>query len=194
MELDELKKSWNALNEHLKDKELVKNEDITKLIAHANKNVNELSRFNKKLRILSLFIIAFILFVFIYDGVSPTVYYQITLWAVVPALGWDLFTGRFLSQTKVDEMSPVTVISRLNRIHRWVICERIIGIGFMVLMAGFSFVGQKVWLNGTGMIIFFLTLWAAGFSIFLWVYQKNLKHLRDIKKNLDEIKELKNED
>ena len=29
MELDELKKSWNALDEHLKDKKLVKDERIS---------------------------------------------------------------------------------------------------------------------------------------------------------------------
>ncbi len=28
MELEELKKSWNALDEHLKDKEFIKEEDL----------------------------------------------------------------------------------------------------------------------------------------------------------------------
>ena len=32
MELEELKKSWNALDEHLKDKELIKEEELGKLI------------------------------------------------------------------------------------------------------------------------------------------------------------------
>ena len=44
MELDELKKSWNALDEHLKDKKLVKDEDISQLINHATKNINAISR------------------------------------------------------------------------------------------------------------------------------------------------------
>ena len=35
MELEELKKSWNALDEHLKDKKIVKDEDISRLINHA---------------------------------------------------------------------------------------------------------------------------------------------------------------
>ena len=30
MELEELKKSWNALDEHLKDKELIKEEELGK--------------------------------------------------------------------------------------------------------------------------------------------------------------------
>ena len=57
MELDELKKSWNALDEHLKDKKLVKDEDISQLINHATKNINAISRLNKRLRIISLTII-----------------------------------------------------------------------------------------------------------------------------------------
>ena len=34
MELEELKKSWNALDEHLKDKEFIKEEELEKLIRH----------------------------------------------------------------------------------------------------------------------------------------------------------------
>ena len=139
MELDELKKSWNALDEHLKDKKLVKDEEISQLINHATKNINEMSRLNKRLRIISLTIIALLLFTFIYDGVFPDIYYQIILIALVPALGWDLFSSRYLSNTSIDELPLVTVISRFNRIHRWVIRERMIGIGFILFMAVFFF-------------------------------------------------------
>ena len=34
MELEELKKSWNALDEHLKDKEFIKEEELEKLTEH----------------------------------------------------------------------------------------------------------------------------------------------------------------
>ena len=37
MELEELKKSWNALDEHLKDKELIKEDELERLIGHADK-------------------------------------------------------------------------------------------------------------------------------------------------------------
>lgn len=190
MELDELKKSWNALNEHLRDKKFVKDEDITQIINHAKTTINEMSRFNQRLRIISLAIIALIAFHFIYDGIFPDIYYQIIFVALIPAIGWDLFTSRFLRKTKIDEMPLVTVISRFNRIHRWVIRERIIGIGFMLFMAGFFFIHRQVWQEGTGILIFFFAIWAVCFTIPLWVYRKNLKRLQEIKKNLDELKEL----
>ena len=191
MELDELKKSWNALNEQLKDKKLVKDEDISQLINHATKNINAISRLNKRLRIISLTIIALFILALLYDGVFPDIYYQIILIALIPALGWDIFSSRYLSNTKIDEQPLVTVISRFNRMHRWVIRERIIGIGFILFMAVFFFFYREVWQHGTGMIVFFFVIWAIGIIIPLSIYRKNLGRLREIKKNLGELKELK---
>ena len=49
MELEELKKSWNALDEHLKDKELIKEEELGKLIGHADKGIHAIANLNIKL-------------------------------------------------------------------------------------------------------------------------------------------------
>lgn len=54
MELEELKKSWNALDEHLKDKELIKEEELGKLIGHADKSIHAIARLNIKLILISL--------------------------------------------------------------------------------------------------------------------------------------------
>lgn len=192
MELDELKKSWNALDEHLKDKKLVDDEDITRLIKHATESIDKMSLFNQKLRILSYIILVLLALIFILNNVMPDIYFQITFVALIPAIGWDILSARFLTRTRIDEMPLVTVISRFNRIHRWIIRERMIGIAFMLFMAGFFFINRQVWHDGTGMMIFFFALWAVGCSIPLWIYRKNLHRLREIKKNLDELKELKN--
>lgn len=191
MELDELKKSWNALDEHLKNKNIVNDEEISMLINHATSHINAISRLNKRLRIISMTIIALFIFALIYDGVFPDIYYLIILIALIPALAWDLFSARYLSETKIDELPLVNVISRFNRIHRWVIRERIIGIGFILFMATFFFFHRQVWQHGTGMIIFFFVIWAIGLFIPLWIYRKNLGRLREIKKNLGELKEMK---
>ncbi|WP_455587463.1 hypothetical protein [Bacteroides sp.] len=191
MELDELKKSWNALDEHLKGKKIVKDEEISQLINHATKNINAISRLNKRLRIISLLIIALFIFTLIYDRMFPDIYYQIILIAVIPALGWDIFSSRYLSNTNIDELPLITVISRFNRIHRWVIRERIIGIGFILFMAVFFFFYREVWQHGSGMILFFFIIWTICIAIPLWIYRKNLERLREIKKNLNELKELK---
>ena len=46
MELEELKKSWNALDEHLKDKELIKEDELERLIGHADKGIHAIARLN----------------------------------------------------------------------------------------------------------------------------------------------------
>ena len=43
MELEELKKSWNTLDEHLKDKEFIKEEELEKLIRHADKGIHAIA-------------------------------------------------------------------------------------------------------------------------------------------------------
>ncbi|MEG1400888.1 MAG: hypothetical protein RSC77_00650, partial [Bacteroides sp.] len=88
--MDELKKSWNAFGERLKDKKIVDEESIAKLIDHAKHNINAMSRLNRRLRILSLLIIGFFIGSLIYDGRYPDVYFQILLLALIPAIGWDL--------------------------------------------------------------------------------------------------------
>ena len=54
MELEELKKSWNALDEHLKDKELIKEDELERLIGHADKGIHAIARLNIKLILISL--------------------------------------------------------------------------------------------------------------------------------------------
>ena len=50
MELEELKKSWNALDEHLKDKEFIKEEELEKLIKlSTNLNDGNLTGFHTKM-------------------------------------------------------------------------------------------------------------------------------------------------
>ena len=125
MELEELKKSWNALDEHLKDKELIKEEELGKLIGHADKGIHAIARLNIKLILISLpVLVLFLLEVLLHGRLNPI--YIIIILSWIPALYWDITTTRFLQQTKVDEMPLIEVISRVNRIHRWMIRERLI--------------------------------------------------------------------
>jgi len=48
MELEELKKSWNVLDEHLKDKELIKEEELSKLLGHTGKGIHAIANLNIK--------------------------------------------------------------------------------------------------------------------------------------------------
>ena len=73
MELEELKKSWNALDEHLKDKELIKEEELGKLIGHADKSIHAIARLNIKLILISLpVLVLFLLEVLLHGRLNPS--------------------------------------------------------------------------------------------------------------------------
>lgn len=190
MELEELKKSWNALDEHLKDKEFIKEEELNKLIGHTGKGIHAIARLNIKLILISLPILILLLAeVFFYNKLN--LIYSIIILSWIPAFCWDVFTTRFLQRTKMDEMPLIEVISRVNRIHRWMINERLIATFFLLVLAIVSFVYWQIWQYGPGMIAFFVVLWGGGLGIILWIYRKKfLNRIQEIKKNLDELKEL----
>ena len=72
MELEELKKSWNALDEHLKDKELIKEEELSKLIGHADKGIHAIANLNIKLILISLpVLILFLAEVLLHNRLNP---------------------------------------------------------------------------------------------------------------------------
>ena len=190
MELEELKKSWNALDEHLKDKELIKEEELSKLIGHASKGIHAITRLNIRLILISLpVLILFLVEIVLHNTLNPI--YIIILLSWIPALCWDLFTTRFLQRTKVDEMPLIEVISRVNRIHRWMINERLFGTFFLLILAVLSFVYWQIWQYGVGMILFFIVLWGGALGLILWIYRRKfLNRIQEIKKNLGELKEL----
>ena len=155
MELEELKKSWNALDEHLKDKELIKEDELERLIGHADKGIHAIARLNIRLILISLpILILFLTEVILHNRLNPI--YIIILLAWIPALCWDIATTRFLQRTQIDEMPLVEVIARVNRIHHWTIRERLIATAFLLILAILSFVYWQIWQYGIGMILFFI--------------------------------------
>ena len=169
MELEELKKSWNALDEHLKDKELIKEDELERLIGHADKGIHAIARLNIRLILISLpILILFLTEVILHNRLNPI--YIIILLAWIPALCWDIATTRFLQRT---------------------IRERLIATAFLLILAILSFVYWQIWQYGIGMILFFILLWGGGLILILWIYRKKfLNRIHEIKKNLSELNEL----
>ena len=174
----------------MKDKEFIKEEELEKLIRHEDKGIHAIARLNIKLILISLpILILFLAEVLLHNRLNPI--YIIIIFAWIPALCWDIVTTRFLQRTQIDEMPLVEVISRVNRIHRWTIRERLIAIAFLLVLAILSFIYWQVWQYGMGMIAFFILLWGGGLGLILWIYRKKfLNRIHEIKKNLSELNEL----
>lgn len=187
MELDDLKQSWNKLDEHLKDKKFIKDEDIKNLIDHTQNRITGINRFNKRLRYIALTALAVFALILTFTGnQTDIIYYQILFLLCIPALGWDILSVRYLIRTKVDEMPIVTVISRINRYRRWVIRERLFAILFVLAISGLFFLQKHLWLTTTGAIAY-IAVGTGSILLLLWIYHNELGQLRDIKKNLEEL-------
>lgn len=190
MELDELKQSWQALDEHLKDKEVIKSDEIHRLINHANKKLHTLTRLNQRILLVVLPITALLLTGLLMCESLCTPYLIIAI-ALVPALGWDLFTAYYLSQIKAEERPLIEVIKRVNTYQRWLIRERLISILYLLGIATFSFINWGIWSYGPIAIGTFVLLWGSGLTLVLWLYQhKFFKQIQRIKKNLNELHDL----
>lgn len=189
MELDDLKKSWNAFDEHLKSRELIKDEEITGLIARARNRISNVSRFNRKLRYISLAVLGVIAALSIYSGKLPDIYLLLLFILCIPGIGWDFYTARYLDNTNIEEMPLVTVIARINRYHRWLIREQIGGILFIIMIATAFFLQKHIWHSLTGTLVY-LVIWGIALGLIIWVYRSHIGRIKEIKKNLAELKEL----
>lgn len=191
MELDELKKSWNALDEHLKDKELISSTEISRIIKRTGKKIDAIALLNIKIILLSIPIVGILLMERFMSHMFSTAY-LIILIALIPALCWDVFTAYYLKRTKIDEMPLIEVIKRINRYQCWLIRERLISIFFILGIAIFSFINWRIWEYGLFAILLFGVLWLGSLPLILWVYQhKFMTKIQSIKRNLNEIKEIK---
>ncbi len=190
MELDDLKKTWNLIDEQLKDKELIREEDISRLITKAGSGIAGLSRLLVRGIIAAVIILGIVSAIMLMDQHFDW-FFTILLIVAVPALAWDLFTVRYLSQTKMDGMPLVEVIGRINRYYRWVIIEEVVAMLLVLTMAVLFFIDRGIWHLSTVSVLFFFGLWAVAIGMLYWIYQKKaIHHIREIRKNLNELKEL----
>ena len=191
MELEELKKSWNALDKHLEDKIQLNEKAVARLIQHTTQNVQAISRFNTRLRIFSISLILAAIILLEMLDLKIDIYFKIILVAIIPALSWDWFVSQYMAKTHIDVLPISTVILRFNKIHRWITMERFVGLLFLLAMLLFTSIHFHIWNANIWIISSFIVLCVLSFSLALWIYKKNLLHLHQIKKNLAELKELK---
>lgn len=206
MELDDLKKSWNAMDKQLQKENIVDEKQIAELIskyqAGAAKGINKLTLFQK----MSVFIgIAFVVVALLIFMVDTSFFTNMSIFTpkfvamvafvgltIIGGLWWDIRTYRFSRNTKVDEMSTVEVIERMTIFSKWIKCEIImvsvwILIFFVMYYWVMSFYEQSLF---TQLIFISFSFLLVSLMVYL-IYKKIIyKHLSDVKKNLKELEEL----
>ena len=196
MELDDLKKTWNVLDKQLQTKEIVTDEEllqVTKQKKDITKGtLNALIKNSRNILLTTIFLMLFIVFVKMYDGIFLSEPYFWTLVALLPpALAWSIYTLRYLAKTRIDEMPLATVIERVNKYNYWMSMERILGAIILFAFALIFIISTNLLKdNLTDQIIIF-SIWILGFVFYFWFINKyTFKRLKEIRKNLNELKEL----
>lgn len=191
MELDELKQSWRKLDEHLEDKELVREEEIRGLMNHTSGKIRAFVVLSRKMILLTALLVLLVIVGVFYTGLTNNLHYVIVIIIAIPAIGWDLYTLRYLRQTRIEEMSLVEVVTRVNRLHTWAIREQFAAVPLLLCVAAGQFISRHVWEESIGMLIVFFVIWISAIGFSFWLHRKFLlNRIREIKKNLDEIREI----
>lgn len=208
MELDDLKKSWNALDKQLQKENIVDEKQIAELIAKyqagAKRGLDSLSGFQKMSLVIATLIFLLFGVIILVDTsflselkltakvITMSVFILLTL---VFGFWWDIKTYRFGRDTKVAEMSTVEVIERMNTFRRWTNLE------FRLMpFWGIIFFALYFWLMDyhtqplVAQVSFLIASVVITTIIIVIFYKKIFKHLNEINKNLKELKELEDED
>jgi len=205
MELDELKKSWNALDEQLKKEPIADEKQIAGMIAeykaNARKSIGRLTgwqRFSIGIGVVGL---ALLLVIWLLPSIfqineewQPKINTLIIFVGISILLGiwWDHKNYRWIRNTKIDEMPVAIVSKRMASFRRWTRYE-IIAISVWVIV----FNVLNYWVMGyykasfgvqATLIAFFVL---CDIAIIYLLYKKvAYKFLNDIKKNIEELEDI----
>lgn len=195
MDIDELKQSWKKIDDELKDKKIVDTTEVNRIIEYAQSNMQKMGHRNKNILLLAIVFLVFLACWLVFSGkyaAMPQFYrilFAIVYCAALPALLWDMYTAHYLSNTHIDTQPINIVIYRFNRMKRWLICERLVAITFMILIALLLYIFGNIWEKGIILNLIFFAAWTAGVLICISLYKKNADSLQEIRKNIEELKE-----
>ena len=205
MELDDLKKSWAALDSQLQKSPMTDTDRLAELIAtHKNRTRRSLKRLSGwQLTSVIMGIVALLFLIAIafeipkeaqnaQTHIKMMVFTAFIAITIIGGLWWDFKAYRWIKSIRVDEMPVVEVSRRVITFKRWVGRE-VITICIWALL----FNGLYYWLMGfynapalLQALIIAVCLVCDALIIYL-LYKKVLyKHLNDIDKNIDELKDI----
>lgn len=204
MELDELKKSWNALDQHLQKDRLVDEDKLSELIStyksNAGKSIRRLAgwqRLSVSIGIAAILIVVALWCIlprFISGNLKDESCILCLFFAVTIILGifWDLKTYQWIRDTKVDEMPIVQVALRMNKFRSWMKYEVIaISVWAVLFTCLYYYLVGLYHKPLLFQVIIISLLLLVDVCIIYLVYKKLIySHLDTIKKNIEELEGL----
>lgn len=205
MELDELKKSWNALDEQLQKKTIADKKQIEELIASykakTQKSMGRLAiiqRFSIGMGALALLIILLVWLSLPAFGINENTQSKMTVFllfltaSILAGMWWDWKAYCWNKATHVDNMSVAEVSRRMTVFRRWTQYE-VVGISvWIVLFNVLNYWMMEYHLEPIGRQVLLIGFLAViNVAIIYFLYKKLIyKHLDNIKKNIEELKDI----
>ena len=128
MDIDQLKQSWNQIDEQLKNIQLIKKENISRLKEYVSSDAEKMRKARVKGRIIAVCIlipIAILILIgcILQRGPEDDLTVIIAFMFAIPALIWDVYSTNDLSKIKSEEMPLKEVITRFNKYYSWASIE-----------------------------------------------------------------------
>lgn len=205
MDLEQLKKGWNALDRTLQDHELVDSEQIHALIAQyrsgARRGLNWLTRLQKiSLAIGIVAAIALLIILIWCTGGFTDVHFTLQqavmggflALSLICGFAWDWRTYTLSRSIRIDETPIVEVVRMMARYRQKVRVEMaIVGVWTVLFIALFYWV-QGYHHEPLLVQVVFLSFTLLVVLLVMWVLYKKLiyKQLNEVDRNLKELEEL----
>lgn len=205
MELDELKKSWNALNEQLQKEPIADEKQITELIASCKGNTRKslghlviLQRLSIGVGAIALVILTLIWLLLPTLGISEHIQGKITAFLIfivismLVGIWWDWKTYRWSRATHIDEMSVAEVSRRIAIFRQWTKHEVIAASVWIILFNILNYWVMGYHLKSAGTQAALITFFVVFDAVIMYILYKKIiyKHLNNINKNIEELKDI----
>ena len=205
MELDELKKSWNALNEQLQKEPIADEQQITELIAGYKANTRKslgrlvvIQRFSIGIGTICLATLLLIWLLLPTFGFNEQLQEKIVPFlgfiaiSILAGMWWDWKTYRWNKNTHIEEMSVAEVSRRMTTFRQWTKYE-VMGISIWIILFNIlNYWVMEYHLMSVGVQAILITLFVVCDALIIYILYKKViyKHLDNIKKNIEELKDI----
>lgn len=198
MELDELKKTWTAMDRHLQDKSVVDENRIAELIANHKKNIeNGQQRLSLMLKISLcgggvVLVGAVLLTVLGHLSTNFAVLLAFVIASIVGGLYWDWRTYHWMASARMDEMTVAEASRRMLDFRRRMACEvRIVAVWAVLWSALFYWSSGYYLFPVAKQLLLAALLLLADVLVIYFLYKHMVyQHLDNIKKNIEELKDI----
>lgn len=207
MELDELKKSWNALDRQLQKEPIADERQIAELIARCKANTRKgigkligVQRFSIGVGVvfISLLLTIWLLPLFFQDSTYWQQQFNILILilffgaSILAGLFWDYKCYRWLKNTRIEEMPIVTISQRMTRFRQWAKYEVIAISIWTVLFNALYYWVMGFHKSSWQLQVIVISLFAVLDATTIYLLYKKLiyKHLNNIKQNIEELKDV----